>query len=158
MSKVPMTINGVVKLKNELNYLKNVRRPDIIKAISDARSHGDLKENAEYHAAKEQQIFCEKRIYEIELKLANAHIIDVTKIINNNYVVFGATVSLKNIKTNEIQKYCIVGDDEANIKNNLISIHSPIARSIIRKKVSDIVIVNTPKGKIKYEIIKIEYL
>ncbi|MCV2525466.1 MAG: transcription elongation factor GreA, partial [Candidatus Lightella neohaematopini] len=115
-------------------------------------------ENAEYHAAKEQQIFCEKRIYEIELKLANAHVIDVTKVINNNCVVFGATVSLRNIKTNKSQKYCIVGDDEANIKNNLISISSPIARSIISKKVSDIVIVNTPRGEIKYEIIKIEYL
>ncbi|HDR1366593.1 transcription elongation factor GreA, partial [Pasteurella multocida] len=135
MKQIPMTIRGAEQLRQELDFLKNTRRPEIINAIAEAREHGDLKENAEYHAAREQQGFCEGRIQEIEGKLANSQIIDVTKIPNNGKVIFGATILLLNIDTEEEVSYQIVGDDEANIKAGLISVNSPIARGLIGKEV-----------------------
>ncbi|HDR0715019.1 TPA: transcription elongation factor GreA, partial [Pasteurella multocida] len=138
MKQIPMTIRGAEQLRQELDFLKNTRRPEIINAIAEAREHGDLKENAEYHAAREQQGFCEGRIQEIEGKLANSQIIDVTKIPNNGKVIFGATILLLNIDTEEEVSYQIVGDDEANIKAGLISVNSPIARGLIGKEVDDV--------------------
>ncbi|HDL4657590.1 TPA: transcription elongation factor GreA, partial [Mannheimia haemolytica] len=135
MKQIPMTVRGAEQLREELDFLKNVRRPQIIDAIAEAREHGDLKENAEYHAAREQQGFCEGRIQEIEGKLGNAQIIDVTKMANNGKVIFGATVQLVNADTDEEVTYRIVGDDEANIKEGLISVNSPIARGLIGKEV-----------------------
>lgn len=137
MKQIPMTVRGAEQLREELDFLKNVRRPQIIDAIAEAREHGDLKENAEYHAAREQQGFCEGRIQEIEGKLGNAQIIDVTKMANNGKVIFGATVQLVNADTDEEVTYRIVGDDEANIKEGLISVNSPIARGLIGKEVND---------------------
>lgn len=148
MKQIPMTIRGAEQLRQELDFLKNTRRPEIINAIAEAREHGDLKENAEYHAAREQQGFCEGRIQEIEGKLANSQIIDVTKIPNNGKVIFGATILLLNIDTEEEVSYQIVGDDEANIKAGLISVNSPIARGLIGKEVDDVVVIQTPGGKV----------
>lgn len=158
MKKFPMTLLGEKTLREELNRLKSVDRPRVIEAIADARAHGDLKENAEYHAAKEQQSFLEGRIAEIEGKLANAQIIDVTKLPQNGRVVFGTTVVLLNMATDEEVRYKIVGDDEADIKQNMISVNSPIARAIIAKSEGDIVIVVTPSGEIEYEISRVQYL
>ncbi|HDR1155126.1 TPA: transcription elongation factor GreA, partial [Pasteurella multocida] len=152
MKQIPMTIRGAEQLRQELDFLKNTRRPEIINAIAEAREHGDLKENAEYHAAREQQGFCEGRIQEIEGKLANSQIIDVTKIPNNGKVIFGATILLLNIDTEEEVSYQIVGDDEANIKAGLISVNSPIARGLIGKEVDDVVVIQTPGGKVEFEI------
>lgn len=152
-----MTVRGANLLREELDYLKNVRRPEIIKAIAEAREHGDLKENAEYHAAREQQGFCEGRIQEIEGKLSNAQIIDVTKIANNGRVIFGATVVLVNVETDDEVTYQIVGDDEADIKQGLISVNSPIARGLIGKEVDDNVTIITPGGKVEFDIINVEY-
>ncbi|HDR1432177.1 TPA: transcription elongation factor GreA, partial [Pasteurella multocida] len=149
MKQIPMTIRGAEQLRQELDFLKNTRRPEIINAIAEAREHGDLKENAEYHAAREQQGFCEGRIQEIEGKLANSQIIDVTKIPNNGKVIFGATILLLNIDTEEEVSYQIVGDDEANIKAGLISVNSPIARGLIGKEVDDVVVIQTPGGKVE---------
>ncbi len=143
MKQIPMTIRGAEQLRQELDFLKNTRRPEIINAIAEAREHGDLKENAEYHAAREQQGFCEGRIQEIEGKLANSQIIDVTKIPNNGKVIFGATILLLNIDTEEEVSYQIVGDDEANIKAGLISVNSPIARGLIGKEVDTMLRVNS---------------
>lgn len=157
MQQIPMTVRGAALLKEELEFLKNVRRPEIINAIAEAREHGDLKENAEYHAAREQQGFCEGRIQEIEGKLSNAQIIDVTKIPNNGKVIFGATVILFNVDTEEEVRYQIVGDDEANIKEGLISVNSPIARGLVGKEVDDVVAIQTPGGKVEFEIIEVEY-
>ncbi|AWX14555.1 transcription elongation factor GreA [Mergibacter septicus] len=157
MQQIPMTVRGAAQLREELDFLKNVRRPEIIKAIAEAREHGDLKENAEYHAAREQQGFCEGRIQEIEGKLANCQIIDVTKIPNNGKVIFGATVVLVNADTEEETRYTIVGDDEADIKQGLISVNSPIARGLIGKEVDDNVIITTPGGKVEFDIIAVEY-
>ncbi|ACA31227.1 transcription elongation factor GreA [Histophilus somni] len=157
MKQIPMTVRGAEQLREELDFLKNVRRPEIIKAISEAREHGDLKENAEYHAAREQQGFCEGRIQEIEGKLANCQIIDVTKLPNNGKVIFGATVVLLNIDTDEEVTYRIVGDDEADIKSGLISVNSPIARGLIGKDVDDTVVITTPGGKVEFEIVEVEY-
>mgnify|MGYP000123480535 CR=1 FL=1 len=157
MNQFPMTANGAEALKEELNHLKTVKRPQIIEAIAEAREHGDLKENAEYHAAREQQGFCEGRIQDIEGKLGNAQIIDVTKIPNTGKVIFGVTVSLLNIDTDEEVTYQIVGDDEADIKNNRISINSPIARGLIGKEVDSEVEVKTPGGVVEYEIIGVEH-
>ncbi|AAK02799.1 transcription elongation factor GreA [Pasteurella multocida] len=157
MKQIPMTIRGAEQLKQELDFLKNTRRPEIINAIAEAREHGDLKENAEYHAAREQQGFCEGRIQEIEGKLANSQIIDVTKIPNNGKVIFGATILLLNIDTEEEVSYQIVGDDEANIKAGLISVNSPIARGLIGKEVDDVVVIQTPGGKVEFEILEVEY-
>lgn len=153
-----MTAQSAKALSDELHELKTVVRPQITKAIADARAHGDLKENAEYHAAREQQSFSEGRILELESKLANAQIIDVTKITNNGKVIFGATVHLVNLDTGDEVTYRIVGHDEADIKKNLISINSPIARALISKEEGDDTEVQTPGGLVAYEISQVEYL
>ena len=158
MKQIQMTVRGAEQLREELDFLKNVRRPQIIAAIAEAREHGDLKENAEYHAAREQQGFCEGRIQEIEGKLGSAQIIDVTKMQNNGKVIFGATVTLTNIETDEEVTYRIVGDDEANIKEGLISVNSPIARGLVGKEVDDSVTITTPGGKVEFDIIDVEYI
>lgn len=155
MKQIPMTVRGAELLREELAFLKNVRRPEIIKAIAEAREHGDLKENAEYHAAREQQGFCEGRIQEIEGKLGNAQIIDVTKLPNTGRVIFGTTVTLFNNNSEEEVVYRIVGDDEANIKEGLISVNSPIARGLIGKEVDDSVIITTPGGQVEFDIISV---
>lgn len=157
MTSYPMTAEGAKKLRDELEQLKSVDRPRIIKSIAEAREHGDLKENAEYHAAREQQSFCEGRIQDIEGKLSNIQIIDVTKLTNNGKVVFGATVTIINTRTDEKTTYRIVGDDEANIKKQLISVNSPIARGMIGKEVDDIVSIQTPSGAVEVEIIEVLY-
>jgi transcription elongation factor GreA len=153
-----MTAKGAEMLRVELQHLKSVRRPKIIASIAVAREHGDLKENAEYHAAREQQSFCEGRIQDIEGKLSNIQIIDVTKMTNTGKVIFGTTVSIMNLKTNEEITYRIVGEDEADIKNNLISFSSPIARGLIGKELDDVVNIQTPKGKVEFEINGVEYI
>ncbi|MDH2997872.1 transcription elongation factor GreA [Pasteurellaceae bacterium LFhippo2] len=158
MKQIPMTVRGAEQLREELDFLKNVRRPEIIKSIAEAREHGDLKENAEYHAAREQQGFCEGRIQEIEGKLGNAQIIDVTKMPNNGKVIFGTTVTLLNVETEEEVTYRIVGDDEANIKESLISVNSPIARGLVGKEVDDSVTITTPGGKVEFDIIDVQYI
>lgn len=158
MNKIPMTAEGAEKLRVELNELKTEKRPAIIKSIAEAREHGDLKENAEYHAAREQQGFCEGRIQDIEGKLSNAQIIDITKMENTGKVIFGATVALLNIDTNEETTYKIVGDDEADIKNNRISVNSPIARGLIGKSLDEEVTVKTPAGPVDFEITAVEYI
>lgn len=153
-----MTARGADKLRKELNELKSVKRPAIIEAIAEAREHGDLKENAEYHAAREQQSFCEGRIQDIEGKLSNAQIIDVTKLNNTGKVVFGVTVTILNVETDEEIRYQIVGDDEADIKNNLISVNSPMARGLIGKSLDEEVVIKTPSGDTEYEIIAVDYI
>ncbi|MBE0363441.1 transcription elongation factor GreA [Pseudoalteromonas ulvae UL12] len=158
MQQTPMTVRGVDLLREELNELKTVKRPRIIADIAEAREHGDLKENAEYHAAREEQGFCEGRIQEIEAKLSNVQVIDVTKMPNTGKVIFGTTVTIVNVDTDEEVTYRIVGDDEANIKANLISVNSPIARGLIGKEVDDAVTVTTPKGDVEYEITAVEYI
>lgn len=159
MERIPMTVYGAEKLRKELEYLKNKRRKEIITAISEARAHGDLKENAEYIAAQEQQGFCEGRIQEIETKLSNAQVIDISKMdATTGTVIFGSTVTLINISTDETYIYRIVGDDEANAKKNLISVNSPMARGLIGKKIDDTAVILTPGGDIEYVIISVEYL
>ncbi|WP_372626858.1 transcription elongation factor GreA [Arsukibacterium sp.] len=158
MSQIPMTIQGAEALRVELHELKSVKRPAIIQAIAEARAHGDLKENAEYHAAREQQGFCEGRIQDIEGKLSNAQIIDISKMPNNGKVIFGATVSILNLDTEEEMTYRIVGDDEADIKNNLISVNSPIARGLIGKTTDDVANITTPKGVVEFEITDVKYI
>jgi len=158
MSLIPLTIKGAEKLRDELARLKGQDRPRVIEAIAEARAHGDLKENAEYHAAKEQQGFIEGRIQEIEGKLGNAQIIDVTELGDPDKVVFGATVKLFDDEADTEISYQIVGDDEADIGSGLISISSPIARALIGKQQDDEVAVNTPGGQKVYEILKIEYV
>lgn len=158
MKQIPMTVRGEQQLREELDLLKNVRRPQIIQAIAEAREHGDLKENAEYHAAREQQGFCEGRIQEIEGKLANAQIIDVTKMQNNGKVIFGSTVTFVNVETDEEVTYRIVGEDEANIKEGLISVNSPIARGLIGKEVDDSVTITTPGGQVEFDITEVAYI
>ncbi|GAA5137549.1 transcription elongation factor GreA [Thalassotalea piscium] len=158
MTQYPMTVQGADALREELNHLKTVKRPRIVSDIADAREHGDLKENAEYHAAREEQGFCEGRIQEIEGKLSNAQIIDVASIPNRGKVIFGVTVTLLNIATDEEVKYQIVGDDEADIKNNRISISSPIARGLIGKEVDSEIEITTPGGVVEYEIIAVEHI
>jgi transcription elongation factor GreA len=157
MKKVPLTVKGAEKLKQELHELKTVARPRVIQAIAEARAHGDLRENAEYHAAREQQSFIEGRIRELEAKLANAQIIDVTQLNADGKVVFGATVELGDLETGETVTYQIVGEDEADLKQGLISISSPIARALIGKQAEDIVEVKTPKGTREYEILAVRY-
>lgn len=154
----PITMNGVKKLRSELEFLKTVERPRIINAIAEARAHGDLKENAEYHAAREQQSFIEGRIHNIEAKLANCHIIDVTQMANEGKVIFGATVTLLNLDTQTEVIYQIVGEEEADIKDNKISVTSPTARALVGKHIEDVVEVITPQGKVSYEIVDVEYL
>ncbi len=158
MNKIPMTAEGAEKLHAELNELKSVKRPAIIAAIAEAREHGDLKENAEYHAAREQQGFCEGRIQDIEGKLSNAQIIDVTKMENTGKIIFGVTVTLLNVETDEETTYKIVGDDEADIKRNLISVNSPIARGLIGKHLDDEVTIQTPAGLVEFEVTEVEYV
>lgn len=158
MAQYPMTAHGAELLRNELNELKSVTRPRIIQSIAEAREHGDLKENAEYHAAREQQSFCEGRIQDIEGKLSNAQIIDVTKIENTGKVIFGTTVTILNLETDKETRYRIVGDDEADIKSNLISVNSPIARGLIGKEIDDVVTIQTPSGAVEFEIIEVEYI
>ena len=158
MSKVPLTARGAAQLKEELQRLKFEERPKVTAAIATARAHGDLKENAEYHAAKEQQGMMEARIRDIESKLGNAQIIDVTTVNAGGKVVFGATVHLVDVKDGSEARYRIVGEDEADIKSGLLSIGSPIARALIGKKEGDEVEVVTPSGKRAYEISAVEYL
>jgi len=158
MNRVPMTVAGEAALKSELEHLKRVKRPAIVKAISEAREHGDLKENAEYHAAREQQGFCEGRIQEIESKLADAVVIDISNIPQGDKVIFGVTVTIVNCDTDEEMRYKIVGEDEADIKDSKISVTSPIARSLIGKMVGDIVSVQTPSGIVEYEIDVVEHI
>jgi len=158
MNKFPMTARGAESLRQELQELKGVRRPAVIKAIAEAREHGDLKENAEYHAAREQQSFIEGRIAEIEGKLGNAQIIDVAKLNHGGKVVFGATVELANEDNGDKVSYQIVGEDEADIKQNRISVSSPVARALIGKEEGDIASVQTPGGVVEYEILAVEYI
>lgn len=157
MSKIPLTVHGAEKLKVELHRLKSEERPRIIQAIAEARAHGDLKENAEYHAAREQQGFVEGRIQEIEGKLANAQVIDVTAFPQTGKVVFGATVVLVDEGSGDEVTYRIVGDDEADIKEAMISVNSPIARALIGKEEGDVVTVKAPGGDREYEIIAVHY-
>ena len=156
--KVPMTLEGSERLREELTHLKSVMRPQIIKAIATAREHGDLRENAEYHAAKEQQGFAEGRIKEIESKLSEAQIIDVTKIKHTGKVIFGSTVTLVEVESSAEKRYKIVGEDEADLKQNKISVMSPIARALVGKSEGDTVIVKAPNGSIEYEIDKVEHI
>lgn len=158
IKRVPMTATGAVKLRAELHELKAVARPRITAAIAEARAHGDLKENAEYHAAREQQSFAEGRIAEIETKLANAHIIDITQLPPSDKVVFGATVLFIDEDNGEERRYQIVGEDEADIKQGKISFSSPIARALIGKSTDDVVDVQTPGGIKTYEIRDVQYL
>jgi len=158
MQKIPMTVLGAAMLREELSRLKTIERPRIINAIAEARAHGDLKENAEYHAAREQQSFVEGRILEIEGKLSSAQIIDITQIANAGKVIFGTTVAVTNVDTDETFHYKIVGEDEADIKLMKVSITSPIARAMIGKQVGDIIEVRTPDGTIEYEIITVEHI
>lgn len=157
MQKVPMTLKGADMLRDELNKLKQIERPRIIKAIAEARAHGDLKENAEYHAAREQQGFTEGRILEIEAKLSSAHVIDIAQMENTGRVIFGATIKLTNDKGKSLV-YQIVGEDEADIKSNKISVTSPVARALIGKYEDDTVEVNTPDGTLVFEIIEVLYI
>ena len=157
MNKVPLTKRGAEKLKEELQRLKTVERPRIIQAIAEARAHGDLKENAEYHAAREQQSFAEGRIKDIEGKLSHANIIDVSTLDAGGKVVFGATVDLADEDSDDEVTYQIVGDDEADIKAGLISISSPIARALIGKEEGDVATVVTPGGERNFEIVEVRY-
>ena len=158
MTKNPMTIQGAEALKKELEHLKFVKRPSIVESISTARAHGDLKENAEYHAAREQHALNEARIVYIENKLSHAQVVDVRKLPNEGKVVFGATVGLCLLSNDTEMTYQIVGEDEADIKHNKISYSSPIGRALIGKYVDDTVVVQAPGGKIDYEILSVEYI
>jgi transcription elongation factor GreA len=159
MNRIPMTVQGEAALREELNTLKTVERPTVIEAIADAREHGDLKENAEYHAAREQQSFIEGRIQEIEGKLSNAQVIDISAIEPSGKVIFGSTVSLIKLDDDEVEvRYHIVGDDEADIKAGKISISSPIARAVIGKEEGDVVSVQVPNGIVEYEIDEVSHV
>jgi len=158
MDKEPITINGLEKLKKELIFLKEKKRPEIVAAIAEARSHGDLKENAEYHAAKEQQSHNEGRIQEVEDLIARANVIDVTKINNEGKVIFGSTVYLKNLDTDEKINYKLVGKDEANLEKKLIFFQSPIGKGLIGKNKNDLVEISTPAGVKNFEIIEVKYI
>ncbi len=158
MNKEPITIKGLENLKTELEDLKNVQRPKIVAAIAEARSHGDLKENAEYHAAKEQQGLIEGRVLTINDLIARANVIDVTKLENDGKVIFGSTVKVQDIESNKEISYRIVGQDEANISKNLIFYKSPIGKALIGKSKDDLVIVNTPSGERNFEIKDVQYI
>ena len=158
MNRQPLTKAGADRLREELAQLKKVERPKIIAAIAEARAHGDLKENAEYHAAREQQSFTEGRIMEIEGKLGNAQVIDVTAIPKTGKVIFGTTVNLINVETDAEVTYRIVGEDEADVKSNLISVGSPIARALIGKEEGDVVVVKAPGGDVEYEIDQVHHI
>ena len=158
MTRFPMTLAGETTLRKELDRLKKVDRPRIVQAIAEARAHGDLKENAEYHAARDQQSFAEGRILEIEGKLGNVQVIDITAIPKTGRVIFGATVDLINVGTDETVRYRIVGEDEADVKSNMISVGSPIARALIGKEEGDVAVVKAPSGDIEYEIDQVHHL
>jgi len=158
MDKEPITVSGLEKLKEELIFLKEKKRPEIVAAIAEARSHGDLKENAEYHAAKEQQSHSEGRIQEIEDLIARANVIDVTKINNDGKVIFGSTVYLQNLDTNENIEYKLVGKDEADLKKKLIFFQSPVGKGLIGKNKNDLVEISTPSGVKNFEIIDVKYI
>ena len=158
MKKEPITIEGLEKLKNELIFLKEKKRPEIVSAIAEARSHGDLKENAEYHAAKEQQSHNEGRIEEINDIIARADVIDITKITNEGKVIFGSTVYLINLDTGEKINYKIVGKDEADLKKKLIYFQSPIGKGLIGKNKNDLIEISTPAGKKNFEIKDVKYI
>ena len=158
MDKEPITVSGLQKLKEELIFLKEKKRPEIVAAIAEARSHGDLKENAEYHAAKEQQSHNEGRIQEIENLIARANVIDVTNINNDGKVIFGSTVYLQNLDTNEKIEYKLVAKDEADLKKKLIFFQSPIGKGLIGKNKNDLVEISTPAGIKNFEIIDVKYI
>ena len=158
MEKEPITVSGLEKIKEELKYLKEKKRPIIVSAISEARSHGDLKENAEYHAAKEQQSQIESRVLEINDTIARANVIDVTKIENDGKVIFGSTITIKDLDKDKNNSFKIVGKDEANVSKNLIYFKSPMGKSLIGKNEGDLVNVITPSGEKSFEIIKVEYI
>jgi transcription elongation factor GreA len=157
MEKIPITVSGLKDLKTELDNLKNVQRPKVVEAIAEARSHGDLKENAEYHAAKEQQGLIESRIIAINDLIARANVIDVTKIENNGKVIFGSTVQVQDLETKKKITYRLVGQDEADIKKNLIFFKSPIGKALIGKDKGEMVSVNTPSGERSLEVLDVEY-
>ena len=158
MDKEPITINGLKSLKTELEDLKNNQRPKVVDAIAEARSHGDLKENAEYHAAKEQQALIESRVIAINDLIARANVIDVTKIENTGKVIFGSTVKLQDLEIDKKITYKLVGQDEADIKKNLIFFKSPIGKALIGKNIGEMVTVNTPSGEENFEILNVEYI
>ena len=158
MNKEPITVSGLEKLKEELIFLKEKKRPEIVAAIAEARSHGDLKENAEYHAAKDQQSHNEGRIQEIENLIARANVIDVTNLKNDGKVIFGSTVYLQNLDTNEKIEYKLVAKDEADLKKKLIFFQSPIGKGLIGKNKSDLVEIHTPAGIKNFEIIDVKYI
>ena len=158
MDKEPITKNGLEKLKKELENLKNIERPKVVQAISEARSHGDLKENAEYHAAKEQQAKLEGRVLSINDTIARANVIDVTKIENQGKIIFGSTVTVEDLETKKKIKYKLVGKDEADISLNYIYFKSPIGKALIGKNVSEMITVNTPSGERNFEILNVEYI
>jgi len=158
MDKEPITVSGLEKIKLELNILKNIKRPKVVAAIAEARSHGDLKENAEYHAAKEQQAQLESRVIAINDAIARANVIDVTKMENEGKVIFGSTVEVQDLETNKKVKYKLVGQDEANIAVNLIYFKSPIGRALIGKSSKEMVAVSTPSGERNFEILDVEYI
>ena len=157
MNRAPLTSNGAQRLRGELDQLKSVKRPEIINAISEARAHGDLKENAEYHAAREQQSFIEGRIKQLESELSHAEVIDVARLNAATRVVFGAKVTLADVETDEEKRYQIVGDLEADIKQSMIAISSPLARALIGKNEGDSVTIDAPAGQREYEIISVAY-
>ena len=158
MNKEPITVNGLKNLKSELEDLKNVQRPKVVEAIAEARSHGDLKENAEYHAAKEQQALIESRVIAINDLIARANVIDVTKIENDGKVIFGSTVKLEDLDTNKTISYKLVGQDEADIKKNLVFFKSPIGKALIGKDKGEMLTVNTPSGEKNFEILDVDYI
>ena len=158
MDKEPITVSGLKDLKSELENLKNIQRPKIVEAIAEARSHGDLKENAEYHAAKEQQAKIEGRVLSINDIIARANVIDVTKIDNEGKIIFGSTVSVKDLELGNKIKYKLVGQDEADISKNLIYFKSPIGRGLVGKNKGDLISINTPSGEKNFEILDVEYI
>ena len=158
MDKEPITLQGLEQLKNKLEELTNIKRPKIVQAIAEARAHGDLKENAEYHAAKDEQGKIEGRIVKINDLIARANVIDVTKLEKRDDVIFGSTVELIDLENNKKKKYKIVGEDEANLEKKLIFYKSPIARALIGKKKKDLITVNTPSGEKNFEIIEVKYI
>jgi transcription elongation factor GreA len=158
MNKEPITVSGLKNLKSELENLKNIQRPKVVEAIAEARSHGDLKENAEYHAAKEQQAYIESRVIVINDLIARANVIDVTKIDNEGKVIFGSTVKVQDLETDKKISYRLVGQDEADISKNLIFFKSPIGKALIGKDKGEMVSVNTPSGERNFEILGVEYI
>jgi transcription elongation factor GreA len=158
MDKEPLTVSGLKDLKSELEDLKNIQRPKVVEAIAEARSHGDLKENAEYHAAKEQQALIESRVISINDLIARANVIDVTKIENEGKVIFGSTVKVQDLETNKEISYRLVGQDEADITKNFIFFKSPIGKALIGKDKGEMINVNTPSGERNFEILDVEYI